>query len=94
MEGLLAVPISAVASDWLHASFIPGLQKAVDGLPDGGILWMHVDAGPEADYLLTVACTWAKSYRRKVLELTVFEDDPFLAWEDLFGTPDQAPPNW
>jgi hypothetical protein len=94
MEGLLAVPISGVASDWLHTSFIPGLQKAVDGLPDGGILWVHVDAGPEADYLLTVACTWAKSYRRDVVELTVFEDDPFLAWEDLFGTPDQAPAYW
>jgi len=94
MDGLLALPVSAVEPDWIHTTFRPQLQNAVGELQYGGVLWLHVDAGAEGDYLLSYTDNWAKSTRRHAGELRVWEEDPFLVWEDLLGTPDQSPASW
>jgi hypothetical protein len=94
MDGLLAVPVSGVEPDWLHLAFRPQINQAIHDIQHGGILWLRVDASAEGDYLASHVETWIKSSGRPVGELRVWQEDPLLLWEDLFGTPDRSAETW
>jgi hypothetical protein len=90
-DSFLAVPIAAVADDWLASVFWPRSEEFLaEVITTGGLIWLPVDAGAEGDYLLTKLHELCDRRGWKVYELEVSAHDPYLFWAGVLGSPETA----
>ncbi len=88
-DTFLAVPIAAVADDWLAKEFLPQAEAILAGVNSiGGLVWLPVDASAEADYLLTKLHELCERNGWKVSEFEVSQCDPYFFWTAVLGTPE------
>jgi hypothetical protein len=91
-DSFLAIPIAAVADNWLVNVFLPQAEDLLAEFTTNGgvVVWLPVDASSEGDYLLTKLYGLCGRRGWKVHEIEVSEHDPYLFWADVLGTPEKA----
>lgn len=91
MPSCLSVPVSCIDSDWLERDFKTPIRRFLqDEGQHGGLIWLKVDAVDEGNYLLHHVGLLAHELGRTCNEIWVASSDPFIFWEDFFGTTDHC----
>jgi hypothetical protein len=90
-DSLLAVPVAAVGDGWMAVEFLPKAAGVLEACRSrGGLLWLPVDAGAEADYLLSRLAGWCQQRGWSVEEVAVSPVDPLRFWAMFTGSCEAA----
>lgn len=94
MSSLLSVPVSVVDASWIASELYPSLNRALDGLLEGGVLWIGSDSCREGNYLLQRVRVFAQERKISYESMQVSEHDPYLFWDDVVGVGDEPASLW